>query len=257
MSGPCNPRARSRQLYGRRKGPALSPRRKALVERLLPELALVIGASDETIDPDDLFKDATDDLWIEIGFGMGEHLAAQAAAHPGIGLIGCEPYLNGIAGLLSLIDEGGMQNIRIYCDNALNLMEKLPAASVGKVFLLHPDPWPKKRHRGRRFISPGNMDMVARVLRDEGEFRLQTDEPGYVRWAMLHLSGRRDFEWLAERPADWRQRPRDWPPTRYETKAEVSGRTSHYLCFRRLARQDVPGAGHGPGGRDAQTGEKA
>lgn len=232
----------SRRLYGRRKGSALSPRRQALVKRLLPELALDInarcGETGKCIDTGSLFHDACTDLWVEIGFGMGEHLAAQALAHPAIGFIGCEPYVNGVAGLLSLVDEGGMRNVRIYCDNALNLLERLPAASVGRVFLLHPDPWPKKRHAGRRFITPENMDIVARVLRPEGEFRFQTDDPGYLRWAMAHLSRRRDFEWLAEHPADWRQRPGDWPPTRYEAKAQLSGRRSYYLCFRRLASPD-------------------
>lgn len=228
-----------RRLYGRRKGPALSARRKALVDQLLPRVELIIPPGDTAIDVDDLFEDPKDDLWIEIGFGMGEHLAAQAAGNPGIGFIGCEPYLNGIAGLLARIDEDGLSNIRIYADNALDVLEVLPSASVGRIFLLHPDPWHKKRHARRRFVSPGNLDIVARVLRDGGEFRLQTDDPGYVRWAMTHLWARRDFEWLAERAADWRQSPDDWPETRYETKAQISGRPSHYLCFRRTARAAV------------------
>ncbi len=234
----------SRRLYGRRRGPALSARRKALIEGLLPQVELNLDSSVATdtdsgaaaINADALFRDSMEDLWVEIGFGMGEHLAAQAVAHPTIGFIGCEPYVNGIAGLLSCIEEGGLENIRIYCDNALNLMEALPAASVGRIFLLHPDPWPKKRHEGRRFVSPGNMDIVARVLRDNGEFRLQTDDAGYVRWAMRNLANRRDFQWLAEGPGDWRQRPGDWPQTRYEAKARLSGRRSHYLCFQRLPR---------------------
>lgn len=232
---------RPRRLYGRRKGPALSARRMALIERLLPELALVLPPDGTAIDVDDLFEGPGDDLWVEIGFGMGEHLAAQAAAHPGVGFIGCEPYLNGIAGLLSRIDESGLNNIRIYGDNALDVLEALPDASVGRVFLLHPDPWHKKRHARRRFISPANMDLIARVLKDDGEFRLQTDAPVYVRWAMMQLSGRQDFEWLAERPGDWRQRPADWPETRYEAKAKSSGRPSHYLCFRRLPRPAASG----------------
>lgn len=234
----------SRRLYGRRRGPALSARRKALIEGLLPQVELSLDSSVATdrdsgsaaINADALFKGNMKDLWVEIGFGMGEHLAAQAVAHPTIGFIGCEPYVNGIAGLLSCIEERGLENIRIYCDNALNLMEALPAASVGRIFLLHPDPWPKKRHEGRRFVSPGNMDIVARVLRDNGEFRLQTDAPGYVRWAMRNLANCRDFQWLAEGPGDWRQRPGDWPQTRYEAKARLSGRRSHYLCFQRLPR---------------------
>lgn len=244
MTHQPDPQALSRRLYGRRKGPALSARRKALIKGLLPQVELsldspAVSGADcgaAAMDVGALFKESMTDLWIEIGFGMGEHLAAQAVAHPAIGFIGCEPYVNGVAGLLSHIDEGGLENIRIYCDNALNLMEALPAASVGRVFLLHPDPWPKKRHERRRFVSPGNMDVVARVLRDGGEFRLQTDETGYVRWAMMTLSMRRDFQWLAEGPGDWRQRPGDWPQTRYEAKARLSGRTSHYLCFERLPR---------------------
>ncbi|MCH8861836.1 MAG: tRNA (guanosine(46)-N7)-methyltransferase TrmB [Proteobacteria bacterium] len=244
MTHQPDPQARSRRLYGRRRGPALSARRKALIRELLPRVELSLDSptvpgtdfAAATIDAGALFKENMVDLWVEIGFGMGEHLAAQALAHPTIGFIGCEPYVNGIAGLLSLIDEGGMRNIRIYCDNALNLMEALPAASVGKIFLLHPDPWPKRRHQSRRFVSPGNIDIVARVLRDGGEFRLQTDETGYVRWTMRCLEKRSDFKLLAEGPGGARQRPGDRPRTRYEAKARLSGRRSHTLCFKRLPR---------------------
>lgn len=219
-----------RQLYGRRKGPALSARRKALLETLLPGVELTLDPDAGPIDTGALFADDKDDLWIEIGFGMGEHLAAQAAAHPNIGFIGCEPYTNGVAGLLSLIDEGGMENIRIYGDNALNVLEALPAGSAGRIFLLHPDPWHKRRHAGRRFVSPANLDIVATALRDGGEFRLQTDDPGYLRWAKRHLAAHKNFEMVVEKDVG---APENLAGTRYETKAQTSGRSSHYLCFRR------------------------
>lgn len=233
MSSKQDPLINPRQLYGRRRGPALSARRKALLETLLPRLELTLDPAGATIDIAALFREARDDLWIEIGFGMGEHLAAQAAAHPGIGFIGCEPYLNGVAGLLSLIDENGLDNIRIYPDNALDVLETVPGASVGRIFLLHPDPWHKSRHARRRFISPANLDIVAGALREGGEFRLQTDDPGYLRWAKRHLAAHGDFEPLAGKAADEAEY---LPGTRYQTKAQISGRPSHYLCFRRRRR---------------------
>lgn len=232
LSSKPDPLINPRQLYGRRKGPALSARRKALLETLLPRVELTLDPDAGPIDTGALFTDAKDALWIEIGFGMGEHLAAQAAAQPNIGFIGCEPYLNGIAGLLSLIDEGGLDNIRIYGDNALNVLEALPAASTGRIFLLHPDPWHKRRHARRRFVSPANLDIVAAALCEGGEFRLQTDDPEYLRWAKRHLVAHKDFERVAEKDADV---PDNLAETRYEAKAQTSGRVSHSLYFRRTA----------------------
>lgn len=228
--------ARRRILYGRRKGRRLRPGRQALVERLLPALALAVP-QEGTLDPRAAFATDIADVWLEVGFGGGEHLAAQALGHPEIGFIGCEPYLDGIAKLLVRVEEEGLTNVRIVADDARVLLPVLAEASIGRMFALFPDPWPKKRHHKRRFVNRATVDACARLLRDGAELRLATDEPGYWRWMLEHLLRHEAFEWLARRPADWRTRPADWPPTRYEAKAVHAGRAPVFLRFRRRARE--------------------
>ncbi|TNE67124.1 MAG: tRNA (guanosine(46)-N7)-methyltransferase TrmB [Alphaproteobacteria bacterium] len=224
----------SRRFFGRRKGKSLSGRKQGLMDDLLPRISVQIPDGDQMIDPASLFTSPKRALWLEIGFGKGEHLAWQAEAHPDVGLVGCEPYLNGVAGLLTHIEEREIDNIRIYGDDARHVLWKLPDASVERVFLLHPDPWPKARHARRRFVNPSNLDDIARVMVDGGEFRVGTDHPIYREWTALQMSARTDFEWLAEGPEDWLTRPDDWPETRYEAKA-LEGRAT-YFRFRRLPR---------------------
>jgi len=219
-----------RRLYGRRQGHKLRAGQAALVEELLPEVAV---PETGPIDAQTLFG-SDRPLDFEIGFGAGEHLAAQAAAHPERGLIGCEPFLNGVVGALGHIRDCGLTNVRLHMGDALTVLERLPDASLERLYLLHPDPWPKARHAKRRMVNPGPLDRIAAKLKPGGEFRLGTDDPTYCRWAMMVMNRRRDFKWLARAPADFLTRPADWPETRYERKARRQGHEVWYFRYRRL-----------------------
>ncbi|OYU15476.1 MAG: tRNA (guanosine(46)-N7)-methyltransferase TrmB [Alphaproteobacteria bacterium PA4] len=219
-----------RRLYGRRTGHKLRVGQAALVETLLPQLA-VPATGDLTAAG--LFG-ADRPLWLEIGFGRGEHMGAQAEANPHVGIIGAEPFLDGVVGALLEVEQRSLGNIRLHNGDALDILDRLPPASLDRVFLLHPDPWPKARHAKRRFANPGPLDLVARALKPGGEFRLGTDHPVYCRWALMQMGQRHDFEWLAETPADWQHRPDDWPQTRYEAKARRLGHEVWYFRYRRV-----------------------
>jgi tRNA (guanine-N7-)-methyltransferase len=221
------------QLYGRRRGRRLRAGQQGLLAHLLPKLRIAPTGPGERLDLAALFPAPTADVWLEIGFGGGEHLAWQAARHPGIGFIGAEFFLNGVASLLGHVARGGMGNVRIHPDDARPLLRALPDRGIGRAFLLFPDPWPKARHAGRRFVSPENIAELARILKPGGELRVASDDPGYIAWTLEHLTRSPDFEWLARGPADWRTRPEDRPPTRYEEKALNAGRKPAYLRFRR------------------------
>jgi tRNA (guanine-N7-)-methyltransferase len=219
-----------RRLYGRRQGHKLRAGQAALVEELLPRLAVPeTGALDAAT----LFGDDRP-LELEIGFGAGEHLAAQAAARPGTGFIGCEPFLNGVVGALGHVRDGALDNVRLHMGDALTVLERLPDASLTRVYLLHPDPWPKARHAKRRMVNPGPLDLIAAKLMPGGEFRLGTDDPTYCRWSMMVMNQRRDFAWLADSAADFLTRPDDWPETRYERKARRHGHEVWYFRYLRL-----------------------
>lgn len=217
-----------RRLYGRRQGHALRLGQQGLVDELLPRLAVPEGP----LDSQRLFGDDRP-LWLEIGFGAGEHLAGQAEAHPDVGLVGCEPFLNGVVGALGHIDRGRLTNVRLHMGDALDVLERLPDASLDRVFLLHPDPWPKARHAKRRFMNPGPLDVIAAKLKPGGEFRFGTDHPVYCRWAMLQMGRHPAFDWLVTGPRDWQVRPADWPETRYEAKARRIGHEVWYFRYRR------------------------
>ena len=219
-------------LYGRRQGRRLRSGQRALLDRLLPEIEIELPP-DAGLDPAALFAAPPADIWLEIGFGAGEHLAVQAAARPEIGFLGCEPYINGVVGLLARIETGRLTNIRLYLGDARLLLAALPDRCMGRAFVLFPDPWPKTRHHKRRMISPPVIAQLARVLRPGAELRVATDDPGYLVWILRHLVASEAFEWLARRPGDWRRRPDDWPPTRYEEKAIAQGRPSAFLRFQR------------------------
>ena len=173
--------------------------------------------------------------WLEIGFGAGEHLARQAKAHPEIGFLGCEPFVNGITTLLAEIESHDIQNVRVFPDDARLILPALPTASVGRCFILFPDPWPKRRHRDRRLVAPAMLDTLARVMADGAELRLGSDHPDMVDWMLLHCRRHPDFLWTAKHPQDWQQRPADWPPTRYEAKALHGGPV--FLTFQRVKRR--------------------
>jgi tRNA (guanine-N7-)-methyltransferase len=223
-----------RLIYGRRKGHRLRPGRRRLLEELLPGLLVSVPESGQ-LDPGTLFPERREGLWLEIGFGGGEHLVAQAAAHPQVGLIGCEPYVSGVARALSLIKARQLENVRLFMDDARLLMGALPDACLARIFVLFPDPWPKTRHHKRRIVNPGTAAEFARLLRPSGELRLATDDPSYARAMLLALRARPELQWQAKRPADWRSRPAGWPPTRYEEKALAAGRACVYLRFLRVA----------------------
>jgi tRNA (guanine-N7-)-methyltransferase len=222
--------------FGRRRGRALRPGQKALIRDFLPQIALTIPVSGE-FDPGGLFDARAGPIWVEIGFGGGEHLADQAERHPETGLIGCEVFENGIAKLLARIKRGRIENIRIFADDGRLLIAALPPASIDRVFILFPDPWPKRRHEGRRIVSRGTLDALARVMTDGAELRLATDDRDLLSWMLERATDHPAFEWLARRPCDWRERLPDWPLTRYEEKAQAAGRPAIFLRFRRQVRR--------------------
>jgi tRNA (guanine-N7-)-methyltransferase len=219
-----------RRFYGRRKGRPLRKGQQHLIDTLLPRLAIELPAAGK-LDPRALFPHQPSQLWLEIGFGGGEHLAEQARANRDVGLIGCEVFLNGIATLLAQVSAGGLDNVRVYPEDARDLLDALPEASLDRVFLLFPDPWPKRRHADRRFIQPAHLDLLARLMKPGAEFRVASDDPTYIGWALAHLMRHPAFAWTARGPADWRARPSDWPGTRYESKALREGRQPVFLRF--------------------------
>jgi tRNA (guanine-N7-)-methyltransferase len=207
-----------------------------LAASLLPEFSFAAPESG-MLDPASLFAAPTRAVWLEIGFGSGEHLAAQAEAHPDIGFIGCEVFENGVARLVGAAARQGLDNIRIFADDARKLLAALPSASIARVFVLFPDPWPKARHRKRRLIAPATLDRLAQVMTDGAELRLATDDPDYLAWMLEATTAHPAFVWTARRAGDWRMRPGDWPSTRYEEKARAAGRTPGFLSFVRRVRE--------------------
>lgn len=228
-----------RRFHGRRKGRPLRKGRAALVDSLLPALRIALPQAG-TIDLDQVFGAPKPAYWLEIGFGAGEHLAWQARAHPDIGMVGCEVFSNGVASLLRHVAENELDNVRIHNDDARALMDVLPDRSLDRLFLLHPDPWPKYRHANRRFVQQETIAALARLLKPGGILRIATDHPTYLGWTLRHMAGQPWFEWTARSAADWRQRPDDWPATRYEQKALRDGRRCTYLQY--LRRKCPPDA---------------
>jgi tRNA (guanine-N7-)-methyltransferase len=225
--------ARRRTLHGRRRGKKLRAGQQSLLDTLLPRLLLALPADAARIDLAQVFGGSlpTDGIWLEVGFGAGEHLVWQAEQHPDVGLIGCEPYMNGVAKCLAHIERSGATNIRLFTDDARFVMAALPPRSLSRAFVLFPDPWPKTRHHKRRFVQRENLDLLADLMIAGAELRLATDDPSYLPWVVEHACTHPAFEWLAERPADWRGRPADWPATRYEKKM-LAGRPT-FLRLRR------------------------
>ncbi|HCS72139.1 MAG TPA: tRNA (guanosine(46)-N7)-methyltransferase TrmB [Rhodospirillaceae bacterium] len=224
-----NPEEQPR-FYGRRRGKKLRPGRSALVADLLPTLRVPAGGG--PLDPAGLFDGEKSAYWMEIGFGAGEHLADQAQAHPDIGFIGCEPFVNGVATLLAQITDRSLDNIRLHDDDARQLLPRLAPGSIDRVYLLYSDPWPKKRHWNRRFVQRETLDQLARILAPGGLFRFATDHMGHARWALGLAANHPEFEWTARGPEDWRIRWADGYPTRYEEKG-LAGPHRVYLEFRR------------------------
>src|SRR5437764_13422899 len=222
-------------LYGRRRARPLRPGQRRLREELLPRLAIGLPAAGP-LDHRSLFPMPVRDVWLEIGFGAGEHLAEQAEHHPEIGFIGCEVFEDGIVRLLGEVARRGLGNIRMFTDDARLLLAALPPGSIGRIFILFPDPWPKRRHHKRRLVAPATFDLLAAAMSDGAELRLATDDRDYLAWMLEHATAHPDFVWLARRAADWRERPEDWPATRYEAKARAAERTPAFLRFTRRPR---------------------
>ncbi len=227
----ASPPDAKRRLYGRRRGRKLRAGRRALMDTKLPLLRITLPSSG-SIDLRKLFSPPAGEIWLEIGFGAGEHLAAQAASHPGIGFIGAEVFENGIAKLLAEVESRGLGNIRIFADDALLLLDRLADRMLGRVFILFPDPWPKERHKKRRLVSRETLDRLAEVMKPGAELRLATDDPDYAAWMEELLGSQDGFEALAQGEGAWAARPADWPATRYEQKA-VSGQPARFFLYRR------------------------
>lgn len=221
-----------RAFFGRRKGHKLRQHQAGLIEQLLPHLALDIDA-ESPADARGMFDPAAGEVRLEIGFGGGEHLAEEAKNFPATGFIGCEPYVNGMAKILAQIEAANIGNIRLFAGDAAELLAWLPKDSLSRIDLIHPDPWPKRRHWKRRFVQDRTIAAMARVLKPNGEFRFVCDIDDYCAWTLSHLARSQDFVWLAERADDFR---RPWPGytmTRYGRKAAREGRKAAYLRFRR------------------------
>lgn len=221
-----------RAFFGRRSGKRLHKGQDRLFRDALPELEIELPAGG--LDPRSLFPTGQN-VVLEIGYGGGEHLARQAAAHPDTGFIGCEVFSGGIAKMLEAIDAAGLRNVRLFTDDALKLLVKLPDASLAGAYLLYPDPWPKTRHHKRRFVSPTTLGELARVLRPGAVFRFATDIEDYANWTLAHILRTPAFRFAPARPGQWHEPYAGWQPTRYEDKARAEGRAvSFYFEFIRI-----------------------
>ena len=221
--------------HGRRHGRKLRPGAAATMEWALDRYGLDPGsvAGVDRVDPDSVFDTADGPLFLEIGFGGGEHLAARAEENAGSRFVGAEPFVNGVAKLSRQIREKELGNIRIWPEDVRLLLPKLPDAVFDGVFILFPDPWPKFKHRERRILQPAMLAELARLIRPGGSLLLASDHPAAKSWILSAMLEAVAFEWLAGGPADWREPPRGWPGTRYDAKAERQGRRSSWFPYRR------------------------
>ncbi|MBZ6378240.1 tRNA (guanosine(46)-N7)-methyltransferase TrmB [Pacificimonas flava] len=217
------------RLYGRTKGHRLRPGQQQLLDDMYPALAV---PEEGPVTSQELFGENRP-LHFEVGFGGGEHLAYRADLLPDHGFIGAEPFVNGVVSALQHIRDDRLPNVRLHMGDALEVLERVPDAALSFLYLLHPDPWPKARHSKRRMMNPGPLDLFARKLKPGGIFRLATDHPVYCRWSLMQMAGREDFEWMGERPRDFRDAPGGWPLTRYAEKALREGRELWFFQYRR------------------------
>jgi tRNA (guanine-N7-)-methyltransferase len=219
--------------FGRRKGKPLRTQQAVHLETLLPAFRVDL-ASPAPSDIKTLFEQPVDRMRMEIGFGGGEHLIHRAVESPSTGFIGVEPFVNSMAKLVGQIEAQRATNIRLHDDDATQVLDWLPGTCLDQIDLLYPDPWPKRKHWKRRFVSQVNLDRFARVLKPGGLFCFASDIDTYVNWTLLHCRDHAAFEWTAENASDWLTPYAGWPSTRYEAKARREGRKSAYLTFRRL-----------------------
>ncbi|MCF4097005.1 tRNA (guanosine(46)-N7)-methyltransferase TrmB [Maritalea mediterranea] len=223
--------AERRAFFGRRSTHKLTPTQQKLMDELMPNIE--IRLEEAALDPATLFQNAQAPLMLEIGYGGGEHLARHAKANPDKNFIGCEPFIDGVGKMLAKIDADGLNNVRLYREDALHLLRALPDQSIAGAYLLYPDPWPKKRHHKRRFINPVTLGELSRLLKPGAEFRVATDIDDYATWVLAHMVRRDDFVWQPQKASEWRDPWTDWEPTRYEEKARREGRSSYYFSFYR------------------------
>jgi tRNA (guanine-N7-)-methyltransferase len=217
------------RFYGRRKGKILRTARQDAYDGFLPSITI----PDNIAEPSALFDFKPEKIWMEVGFGDGEHLIYQAMQNPDIGLIGCEPFINGIANLCVDIQENNVRNIRIWPDDARLLLPKLPDACLDRFFLLNSDPWPKTRHHKRRFVQKETLDDIHRLLKPGAQFRMSSDHAALVSWQLEKTYFHGGFDWSARSQADWAERPQDLPETRYQGKGLKQGRPTSFLDFTR------------------------
>ena len=239
---------RDYQFYGRRKGKKIKASREKLLEVLLPKVRLPEMEKVHDVDPVSFFPVSVNAVWLEVGFGGGEHLAQQSLRHTDIGFIGAEVYLNGITSLLTHLSgmerrgdvgedvslaHGRVDNVRIYDNDVRDILPRFKDGAFDRIYVLFPDPWPKKRHADRRFIGPKNIPALIRLLKADGKLYLASDDMNYIRWSLEHLMQFPELEWTAQTAQDWRCPPKDWVETRYEQKALAKGKKPIYLIFKR------------------------
>ena len=233
LKPPLNRDGEPRAFFGRKAGKRLYARQQALFDSLLPTLSITAPKTGH-ISVASLFPNFSGKLILEIGYGGGEHLARQAQAQPDAAFVGCEVFTGGIGKLLEKIDYHKLQNIRLYTDDAIKLLNFMPDASIDETYLLYPDPWPKFRHRKRRFISPLTLAALGRIIKPGGLLHVATDIEDYANWTLAHIVRDPHFTWTPSAPGDWHQPFPDWQPTRYEVKARAEGRLqSFYFTFHR------------------------
>jgi tRNA (guanine-N7-)-methyltransferase len=219
-----------RRLYGRSRGKAL----RAGQERLLAEALPLFSIAPEALAAGEVFATSPREVWLEIGFGAGEHLIEQAKANPDVGVVGCEPFLNGVAAALAGLERDRLVNVRLRRGDAQALVEAAPDGFFSRVFILYPDPWPKRRHHKRRIVAADMIEALARVMRGGSELRFATDIDDYAGWTLKRFLASPHFRWAANRADDWRLPWPEWRSTRYEAKARKEGRGSVYLTFVRV-----------------------
>jgi len=221
---------RAGAFFGRRKGKKLRAGQDELIQNLLPAIRAIPGRDLSSQFPNPSARET----WLEIGFGGGEHLAAQARANRDINIVGCEPFVNGMAKLLAVIEHENLDNIRVWDDDVTDLLPTLPDACLDRVYILYPDPWPKRRQRKRRLVSDETLEMLARVMKPGAELRFASDIDDYIGWVLARALRSPHFRWTAARADDWRKAYEGWPGTRYEAKAIREGRVPSYLTFVRI-----------------------